>query len=146
MAVPTQNITLDMGKRIESRKVVYLGQGDSNGTRLVVTLTDGGGPYDATGTVATMSVPTPKGPVTFEGEVLGSSVTFAIDESLFGSASGRLRGACVILAGDGFVTSSQRFDVEVIGSVAGGGGQDDEEEKDTEAFLTDEDLDEIFGE
>ena len=49
MSAPTQNITLDMGRRSESRKVVYLGQGDSNGTMLVVTLTECGRPYDATG-------------------------------------------------------------------------------------------------
>ena len=113
---PTQNIALDMGRRSESRRVVYLGQGDSNGTTLVVSLTDGGRPYDATGMTAVVTVPIEGVAVNFEGEVVGTTARFAIDESMLGDVSGRFRGAYLTLSSDGSASSSQRFDVEVLQS------------------------------
>lgn len=113
---PTQNIALDMGRRSESRRVVYLGQGDSNGTTLVVSLTEGGRPYDATGMTAVVTVPIEGVAVNFEGDVVGTTARFAIDESMLGDVSGRFRGAYLTLSSDGSASSSQRFDVEVLQS------------------------------
>lgn len=168
---PMQNITLDMGRRSESRRVVYLGQGDSNGTTLVVSLTEGGRPYDATGMTATMTVPIEGVAINFAGEVTGTTARFAVDESLLGDVSGRFRGAYVTLSSEGSTSSSQRFDVEVYQSFApaaepaedptdptdptdepgddptdepGGDPTDDPSCGCSEGSLTDGDLDDVF--
>lgn len=152
---PSQNITLDMGRRSESRRVVYLGQGDSNGTVLMVSLTEDGRPYDATGMTAVMTIPIEGNAINFDGEVTGTTVRFAIDESLLGDVNGRFRGAYVTLSGDGFTSSSQRFDVDVLQSFiddGGGAGEGDEPSDEPEeptapaAFITDDELDNVFGE
>jgi hypothetical protein len=154
---PSQNITLDMGRRSESRHVVYLGQGDSNGTVLMVSLTEDGRPYDASGMTAVMTIPIDGNAVSFDGEVTGTTARFAIDESLLGDVNGRFRGAYVTLSGDGFTSSSQRFDVDVLQSFADDGGGEgegtggepgDEPEEPTApaTFITDDELDNMFGE
>ena len=153
---PSQNITLDMGKRSESRRVVYLGQGDSNGTVLMVSLTEGGRPYDAAGMTAVMTIPIEGNAVNFDGEVTGTTARFAIDESLLGDVNGRFRGAYVTLSGDGFTSSSQRFDVDVLSSFKPAEEHTDEptdptdEPTDptcgcTEGSLSEEDINEIWG-
>lgn len=148
---PIQSITLDMGRRTESRKVVYLGQGDSNGTTLLVSLTEDSRPYDATGMSATVTMPIyDNGAKVFSGDVNGTTVRFDIDESSLGNVNGRFRGAYVTLYGD-FISSSQRFDVDILPSFT--------EESDVElnlpvvdhtcgcveGSLTDEDVNEIWG-
>ena len=156
MSAPTQNISLDMGRRSESRKVVYLGQGDTNGTRLVVTLTECGRPYDANGMTAVMTVPIEGVAINFDGEVLGNTVTLCIDESLLGDVNGRFRGAYLTLSSEESTTSSQRFDVEVLQSFAPASDEPTDEPTDptepmdptcgcSEGSLTDEDIDDVFG-
>lgn len=155
---PSQNITLDMGKRSESRRVVYLGQGDSNGTVLMVSLTEGGRPYDATGMTAVMTIPVEGNAVNFDGEANGTTVRFAIDESLLGDVNGRFRGAYVALSGDGFTSSSQRFDVDVLQSFKPSEESTDDPTEPTdeptddptcgctEGSLSEDDINEIWGE
>jgi len=116
MYAPTQNITLDMGRRTESRKVVYLGQGDSNGTTLMVSLTDGGRPYDVSGLTVTLTISVCGEMFTFDGTANGNMAQFQIDESTLGDVNGRFRGAYVSISDETFTTSSQRFDVEVLPS------------------------------
>lgn len=153
--IPIQNITLDMGRRSESRKVLYLGQGDSNGTVAIVSLTDDGRPYDATGMTAVMTIPIEGNGINFDGEANGTTVRFAIDESLLGDVNGRFRGAYVTLSGDGFTSSSQRFDVDVLQSFKPAEESTDEPTEPTdptdptcgctEGSLSEDDINEIWG-
>ena len=138
-----------MGKRTESRKVVYLGQGDSNGTTLIVSLTEDGRPYDATGMEASLTIPICDVAHVFTGTVSGTTVRFEIDESTLGNVNGRFRGAYVTLAGD-FTSSSQRFDVEVLQSFTASGGSGESTDVPdgcgcVEGSLTEDDINEIWG-
>ena len=151
MSAPTQNITLDMGRRIESRKVVYLGQGDSNGTMLMVSLTDGGRPYDVSGMTVTLTISVCGETFAFDGTANGNMAQFQIDESVLGDVSGRFRGAYVTISDETFTTSSQRFDVEVLPSFKPSESSDEpsDEPSDhtcgcTEGSLTDDDIEEIW--
>ena len=132
---------------------MYLGQGDSNGTVLMVSLAEGGRPYDATGMTAVMTVPIEGNGINFDGEVTGTTVRFAIDESLLGDVNGRFRGAYVTLSGDGFTSSSQRFDVDVLQSFKPAEESTDEPTEPTddptcgctEGSLSEEEINEIWG-
>lgn len=118
MGAPRQLLTLDVGRRNASRHVVYLGEGDVNGTTLIVTVTEGGTPFDCDEYVPYLMVPVRDGTVyRQEGTASGNTVTITVDESGLGNVSGKLPGAYVSLeAEDGTVTSTQRFDVCVIES------------------------------
>lgn len=118
MGAPRQLLTLDVGRRNASRHVVHLGEGDVNGTTLVVTVTEGGTPFDCDEYTPYLMVPVRDGTVyRQEGTASGNTVTITVNESGLGNVSGKLPGAYVSLeAEDGTVTSTQRFDVCVIES------------------------------
>lgn len=111
---PRQSITLDVGKRRTKRECVTLGGGDVNGTDLVVTVTEDGRPFDCSEYVPFLMVPVGDGCYRQEGEAAGSVATITIDESQLGGHVGFLTGAYLSLEGEDVVTSTQRFDVEVL--------------------------------
>jgi len=113
MGTPRQTLTLDVGKRNASRRMVYLGEGDVNGTVLVVTVTENGNFFDCSEYTPYLMVPVRGGTVyRQEGTAIGNVVTVTVDESGLGNVDGRLPGAYVSLESEGgVVTSTQRFDV-----------------------------------
>lgn len=115
MGTPRQTLTLDVGRRNASRQVVYLGEGDVNGTVLIVLVTEDGAPFGCDGYTPYLMVPVRDGVVyRQEGSAAGNVVTITVDESALGNVDGRMPGAYISLeAGDGTVTSTQRFDVSV---------------------------------
>ena len=108
-----------------------------------------------------MTVPIEGVAVNFEGEVLGSTVSLSIDESLLGDVNGRFRGAYLTLSSDESTTSSQRFDVDVLESFSPASDEPADEPTEptddptepaddptcgcSEGSLTDEDIDDLFG-
>lgn len=118
MGAPKQTLTLDVGKRNASRRIVYLGEGDVNGTVLIIYVTEDGKPFDCSEYTPYVMIPVRNGTVyRQEGAASGNVVTVTVNESGLGNVDGRLPGAYVSLeAGDGTITSTQRFDVTIIKS------------------------------
>lgn len=118
MGVPRQTLTLDVSRRNASRHIVHLGEGDVNGTMLVVSVTEDGVPFGCDGYQPFLMIPLRDGSVyRKEGTAAGNVVTITVDESGLGNVNGRMPGAYVSLEGeDGTVTSTQRFDVLIAES------------------------------
>lgn len=118
MGAPKQTLTLDVGKRNASRRIVYLGEGDVNGTVLIIYVTEDGKPFDCSEYTPYVMIPVRNGTVyRQEGAASGNVVTVTVNESGLGNVDGRLPGAYVSLeAEDGTITSTQRFDVTIIKS------------------------------
>jgi len=118
MGTPRQMLTLDVGRRNACRNTVYLGEGDVNGTMLVVSVTEYGSPFDCEGYTPYLMVPLRDGSVyRKDGTATGNVVSIVVDESGLGNVNGRIPNAYVSLEGeDGTMTSTQRFDVFVVES------------------------------
>ena len=119
MIAPTRKLELDVVSGGEVRDRLRLGQGDRNGMRLVVNLTEDGLPFDCTGYTPYLMIPIGRRRYRQEGEVNGDVATFLVDASRLGDFVGTVGGAYVSLeAGGEAVTSTQRFSVEVTRSLS----------------------------
>lgn len=124
MAVPTQEIALDVGRvpgRYVAQSSVYLGEGDRNGTVLVVTVTENRQPFDCSAYTPFLMVPLGDATYRQEGTADGDSLVFEVDESRLGNFHGTVGNAYVSLEQGGqIVTSTNRFTVVVAESAADG--------------------------
>ena len=109
-----QRITLDVSKRPAAAPVVRLRQGDENGTQIAVHVTDNGADADLDGLDATLLARLADGGLYLvEGEISGSTATFAIDETDLPAGNAEL--AYVELSGEDIVCSTQGFSLIVEG-------------------------------
>ena len=159
---PTQHITLDVSRPSRKSVAVWLREGDSNGTILVVDVTQDGEPFDCSEYTPFLMLPMGDDLYRQEGSVDGNVVTICVDESKLGNYSGLIGDAYISLEGDGVTASTYGFDVRVHESANDGGAPESYvsdldalyvraesmiealERYDT-GFLDDEDMDEIFN-
>ena len=140
MGVPTQHIALDVKRTpvaYGSTRSIYLGEGDHNGTVLVVDVTEGGEPFDCSAYTPYLMMPVDGRLYRQEGTSDNDTVAFNIDESRLGNFKGKIGDAYVSLEdSDGdVVTSTQRFTVIVSGAA--------ESDVDTDAYVSE--LDELYA-
>ncbi|MBQ9002183.1 MAG: BppU family phage baseplate upper protein [Eggerthellaceae bacterium] len=112
-----QTLNLDVSKRPAVTPVVYLGQGDKNGTTLAVSVYDNGVAMDLTGLGARFCMRLPGGEYYYSvaGDVSGNVATFDIDESYAAAVAGRTDMAYVeVLDGDDVICSTNRIAVVVL--------------------------------
>jgi len=112
----TQHINLDVTKRPAVTPVIYLGQGDKNGTEIQAGVYDGGAALPLSGMSAKFCMRTPDGEGYYEttGTVSGNTATFQIDETYAANVAGTTDVAYVeILQGETVVCSTNRFRVVV---------------------------------
>lgn len=112
----TQHINLDVTKRPAVMPVIYLGQGDKNGTEIQAGVYDGGTALPLSGMSAKFCMRTPDGEGYYEtaGTVSGNTATFQIDETYAANVAGTTDVAYVeILQGETVVCSTNRFRVVV---------------------------------
>lgn len=118
-----QSMMLDVSKQPQISPVLYLGQGDKNGTTLEAAIYDGGIPLSLSGKGAVFALKSPNGQAYYEvsGTVSGNVATFAIDETYAASISGKSEVAYVeITEGDTVIASTNRFTVIVLESAEEG--------------------------
>ena len=113
----TQTVKLDVTKRPAVMPVVYLGQGDKNGTTLVADIYDNGAALTLTGYTVKfqMKQPHDAGYYNVTGTVSGSTATFAIDENYAAAVAGVTECAYVeVLSGSTVICSTNRMRVVVL--------------------------------
>lgn len=113
----TQTVKLDVTKRPAVMPVIYLGQGDKNGTTLVADIYDNGAALTLTGYTVKfqMKQPHDAGYYNVTGTVSGSTATFAIDENYAASVAGVTECAYVeVLSGSTVICSTNRMRVVVL--------------------------------
>lgn len=116
-------ITLDVSKEPAHEPTIYLGQGDKNGTTLVVNLFDNGSVLDLTDKTVSFLMRTPGGTDYYQstGTVSGNTATFVIDETYAAGHVGNTDVAYVKVSyGDTEITSTSRIRVTVLASATEG--------------------------
>ena len=119
----THEITLDVSKEPAHEPTLYLGQGDMNGTTLVVNMFDNGEVLDLTGLSVKFCMRTPDMLEFYEvaGAVSGNVATFSIDETYAAGHPGSTDIAYVqVIDGDTESTSTARMRVVVLPSAKDG--------------------------
>lgn len=119
----THEITLDVSKEPSHEPTLYLGQGDMNGTTLVVNMFDNGEVLDLTGLSVKFCMRTPNMLEFYEvaGTASGNVATFAIDETYAAGHPGSTDIAYVqVIDGDTESTSTARMRVVVLPSAKEG--------------------------
>ena len=119
----THEITLDVSKEPSHEPTLYLGQGDMNGTTLVVNMFDNGEVLDLTGLSVKFCMRTPDMLDYYEvaGTASGNVATFAIDETYAAGHPGNTDIAYVqVIDGDTESTSTARMRVVVLPSAKEG--------------------------
>lgn len=119
----TQTIQLDVSKSPAIAPVLHLGQGDANGTTLVVELYDNSAALSMSGKAARLCIQQPRkaGYYEVDGTVSGSTATFAIDETYAASVAGVSDVAYVqVLEGTTVIASTNRFRVVVLNGASDG--------------------------
>ena len=112
-----QSVALDVTKQPQISPVLYLGQGDKNGTTLEAAIYDDGTALALTGKSARFCMRTPNGTGYYEcdGTVSGNTATFLIDETYAATVDGITDVAYVeILEGSTVICSTNRFRVVVL--------------------------------
>ena len=113
----TQTVKLDVTKRPAVMPVIYLGQGDKNGTTLIADIYDNGAALTLTGYTVkfVMKQPHDAGYYNVTGTVSGSTATFAIDENYAAAVAGVTECAYVeVLSGSTVICSTNRMRVVVL--------------------------------
>ena len=115
MPMDVRHITLDVSKQPTEQRIVRVGEKDMNGTTLVIAITDHGEPLLIGDLAASLLVKFSEADMyEIAGTASGSTATFTINaESM---QPGRTDKACVQLAGDDFILSTGRFELEVLES------------------------------
>ena len=116
-------LTLDVSKEPAHEPTIYLGQGDKNGTTLVVNLFDNGSVLDLTDKTVSFLMRTPGGTDYYQvtGTVSGNTATFVIDETYAAGHVGSTDVAYVkVDDGDTIITSTSRIRVTVLPSATEG--------------------------
>ena len=113
-----QKFTLDVSKEPAVLPVLYLGQGDKNGTTLVAELYDNGVALSASGYVPSFEMRLPGGKAYYkaDGTLSGNVATIPIDETYAAAVAGRAHTAYVSLKSGGNVVSTTRMNVVVLES------------------------------
>lgn len=112
-----QTISLDLRKAPVPAPVLYLGQGDRNGTVLHVDVYDNGEAFDLAGYSVRLCIRQPQagGYYEVEGTASGSTATFEIDEQYAAVKAGVSDVAYMqVLSGDAVIASTARFQVVVL--------------------------------
>ena len=115
MGIQTQRIRLDVSKDMMP-PTVYLRQGDRNGTRLEVEVTDGGAAYPLSsyGVRFCLRMPHSGGSYEVDGTASGNLATFEIDETYAAAVAGRSDTAFVqVLSGETVICSTSSANVVV---------------------------------
>jgi len=113
----TQAITLDVSKQSRITPVVYLGQGDKNGTQLQASVFDNGQSLTLTSYTVRFSMRLPGGEhyYSVNGTASGNVATFNIDETYAAAVPGVTDNAYVeVLSGTTVIASTNRFRIEVL--------------------------------
>lgn len=145
MGIQTQEITLDISKET-SDEVVYLGQGDANGTTLRVNVTSDGSPFSLSNYSVRLCIQLPRrgGSYQVDGTRSGSVATFQVDETYAAAVSGRSEILFVqILSGSTVICSTSRARLVVRPSHSDGVDPAEAWDNGVEQFLADaaDDLD-----
>lgn len=114
---------LDVAKEPAQQPALYLGQGDKNGTTLVVNLFDNGSALDLTDMTVKFCMRCPGNADYYEisGTVSGNTATFTIDETTAASHVGETSIAYVqIASGSTVIASTSRMHVVVLPSAQDG--------------------------
>ena len=113
-----QRFTLDVSKEPAVLPVLYLGQGDKNGTTLVAELYDNGVALSASGYVPSFEMRLPGGKAYYkvDGTLSGNVATIPIDETYAAAVAGRACTAYVSLKSGSNVVSTTRMNVAVLES------------------------------
>lgn len=111
-------VELDVSKQSAVAPVLYIGQGDHNGTVLNVKMYDNGEQLDLTGMDVRFSMKAPNNLnyYTVDGTVNGNVATFTIDEEYAGGVSGKTEIAYVQVIDGDVTTSTNRMVVFVLPS------------------------------
>jgi len=111
-------VELDVSKQPAVAPVLYIGQGDHNGTVLNVKMYDNGEQLDLTGMDVRFSMKAPNNLnyYTVDGTVDGNVATFTIDEEYAGGVSGKTEIAYVQVIDDDVTTSTNRMMIIVLPS------------------------------
>lgn len=112
----TRHLTLDVSKAPANRPIIRVGEGDVNGTALVVDVTNHGEPLQLDGYDVLLLVKFGEDEIyKIPGEADGSSAMFVVDAASM--RPGVTDRACVQLSsGDDFILSTGRFVLEVLES------------------------------
>ena len=119
----TQEIRLDLDKRVTVNERVIIGQGDKNGTTIVAHIFDHGIAYDLTGKSAVfeMRLPRQSEYVRDNCTVSGNTITYVVDEEHVAAVHGTTDCAYFdILNGNGVIASTARFTVDILRSARDG--------------------------
>lgn len=122
MSIDVQTISLDVSKQPDVQ-AVRLGQGDANGTQLVVNVFDDGVPLDLGPYTVELSMQLPNlgGYYGVNGTASGNVATFDIDETYAASVPGENGfGYVDVMDGDDVVCSTSRFQLIVKRSAEDG--------------------------
>lgn len=113
---------LDLSKEPKALPILYLGQGDKDGTQLVCTFFDNGAAYDLAGSTAKfeMALPGRDGYYSVDGQISGNIATFTIDETYAAAVPGKSPAAYVTLVKNGAVCSTTRITAIVLPSATEG--------------------------
>lgn len=113
----TLYISLDVSKQPNVAPVVRVGQGDLNGTNLVVNVLDHGDSLTVNSYDASLLIKFDESTMyDISGTTSGSQATFTINAQ--DMEPGRTRNAYVSIDGGSFVLSTSRFDFEVLKGVS----------------------------
>lgn len=118
-----QRFTLDISKEPDIAPVLYLGQGDKNGTTLEVEITDNGTAFALDNYTVSFAMRLPGEMDYYEvnGEAVGNVATFAIDETYAASKVGETDTAYVrIKQGGSVIASTKRMGVVILPSAEEG--------------------------
>lgn len=139
----TQAITLDVSKQPQTTPVVYLGQGDKNGTQLAASIFDNGQALTLSSYTVRFSMRLPGGEhyYSVNGTKSGNVATFDIDETYAAAVTGTTDTAYVeVLSGSTVIASTNRIHVVVLDGaregVTPGSAYSDEITEATEAANT----------
>ena len=134
-----QRFTLDVSKEPAVLPVLYLGQGDKNGTTLVAELYDNGVALSASGYVPSFEMRLPGGKAYYkvDGTLSGNVATIPIDETYAAAVAGRACTAYVSLKSGGNVVSTTRMNVAVLESATNDVNPGQAYENGVEEFLED---------
>ena len=113
-----QRFTLDVSKEPAVLPVLYLGQGDKNGTTLVAELYDNGVALSASSYTPSFEMRLPGGKAYYkvDGTLSGNVATIPIDETYAAAVAGMACTAYVSLKSGGNVVSTTRMNVAVLES------------------------------
>lgn len=118
-----QTMNLDVTKRPAIAPVLYIGQGDANGTTLVATIYDNGALLDLTDLSVRLAIRSADKASYYavDGTVNGSEATFPVDETYAATVAGTTDVAYVeVIDGSTVTCSTNRFRVVVLESAEEG--------------------------